>query len=104
MEILRIKNVTYSYIGSREKILSSVSRSFELGKFYAITGKSGAGKSTIARRCCHFLPDWTDRTAARSCSGVKISRERDIAIIEKTIFHWYFRTIISLTISHLWKI
>ena len=24
MEILRIKNVTYSYIGSREKILSSV--------------------------------------------------------------------------------
>ena len=47
MEILRIKNVTYSYIGSREKILSSVSRSFELGKFYAITGKSGAGKSTM---------------------------------------------------------
>lgn len=47
MEILKIKNVTYSYIGSREKILSSVSRSFELGKFYAITGKSGAGKSTM---------------------------------------------------------
>lgn len=47
MEILRIKNVTYSYIGSREKILSSVSRSFELGKFYTITGKSGAGKSTM---------------------------------------------------------
>ena len=47
MEILRIKNVTYSYIGSREKILSSVSQSFELGKFYAITGKSGAGKSTM---------------------------------------------------------
>ncbi len=47
MDVLEIKNVTYSYKRSGDKILSSVNQKFELGKFYAITGKSGAGKSTL---------------------------------------------------------
>ena len=47
MGILEIKNVTYNYSNSREKVLSSVNQKFELGQFYAIIGKSGAGKSTL---------------------------------------------------------
>ena len=47
MDVLEIKNVSYSYENSREKILSQVNQSFERGKFYAIIGKSGAGKSTL---------------------------------------------------------
>ena len=47
MDILEIKNVTYSYSNSKEKILSSVNQKFELGQFYAIIGKSGTGKSTL---------------------------------------------------------
>lgn len=47
MDVLEMKNVTYSYASSREKVLSSVNQKFELGKFYAIIGKSGAGKSTL---------------------------------------------------------
>ena len=47
MDILEIKNVTYNYSNSREKVLSSVNQKFELGQFYAIIGKSGAGKSTL---------------------------------------------------------
>ena len=39
MEILEIKNVSYSYANSKEKILSGVNQKFELGKFYAIVGK-----------------------------------------------------------------
>ena len=39
MDVLEMKNITYSYTNSREK--------FQLGKFYAIIGKSGAGKSTL---------------------------------------------------------
>ena len=46
-KILEIKNLTYSYKDSREKVLANVSESFEEGKFYAIIGKSGAGKSTL---------------------------------------------------------
>ncbi len=47
MDILEIKNVSYNYTNSREEILSSVNQKFELGKFYAIIGKSGTGKSTL---------------------------------------------------------
>ena len=44
MDILEIKNVTYNYSNSGELVLSNVNQKFEIGKFYAIIGKSGAGK------------------------------------------------------------
>lgn len=47
MEVLEIRNVTYNYSNSKEKVLSAVNQKFELGKFYAIVGKSGTGKSTL---------------------------------------------------------
>lgn len=47
MYLLEIKNVTYNYSNSNEKVLSSVNQKFEIGNFYAIIGKSGAGKSTL---------------------------------------------------------
>lgn len=47
MNILEIKNVSYSYSSSNEEVLSLVNRGFEHGKFYAIIGKSGTGKSTL---------------------------------------------------------
>ncbi|BDP48036.1 hypothetical protein EfmJHP9_29060 (plasmid) [Enterococcus faecium] len=46
MDILEIKNVAYN-ANSKEKVLSGVNQKFELGKFYAIVGKSGTGKSTL---------------------------------------------------------
>ncbi|MDU7331247.1 MAG: ABC transporter ATP-binding protein [Finegoldia magna] len=47
MNILEIKNVSYSYSSSNEEVLSLVNNVFEQGKFYAIIGKSGTGKSTL---------------------------------------------------------
>lgn len=47
MSILNIKNVSYNYRNSKEKVLSGINQEFELGKFYAIIGKSGSGKSTL---------------------------------------------------------
>ena len=47
MNTVEIKNVTYSYANSKEKVLSLINQGFELGKFYAIIGKSGTGKSTL---------------------------------------------------------
>ncbi|BDP89401.1 hypothetical protein EfmAA818_29970 (plasmid) [Enterococcus faecium] len=41
------RDVAYSYANSKEKVLSGVNQKFELGKFYAIVGKSGTGKSTL---------------------------------------------------------
>lgn len=47
MDKLEIKNVAYSYTNSKDNVLSLVNQKFELGKFYAIVGKSGTGKSTL---------------------------------------------------------
>jgi len=47
--ILSANNVSYSYISRYQKVdaLKNVTCSFEKGKFYAIMGRSGSGKSTF---------------------------------------------------------
>lgn len=50
MTILKMDNVSYSYSSynsSKEKVLQDVNVEFENGIFYAVIGKSGAGKSTF---------------------------------------------------------
>jgi len=46
MTILQLKDVAYSYDG-RVKVLNGLNYEFEMGKCYAIVGKSGAGKTTL---------------------------------------------------------
>ena len=46
--VLSANNVSYSYVSRYQKVdaLKNVTCSFEKGKFYAIMGRSGSGKST----------------------------------------------------------
>ena len=48
-EILRLENITYSYIdgGYERFILKDLSFAFEEGKFYTVLGPSGSGKTTL---------------------------------------------------------
>ncbi|QOR35253.1 ABC transporter ATP-binding protein [Clostridium sp. 'deep sea'] len=48
-ELLKLNNVKYLYINGSEKVqaIKNASASFYQGKIYAITGRSGSGKSTI---------------------------------------------------------
>lgn len=43
---LELQNVGYSYNG-KELVLRHVNYRFEGGRIYAITGRSGAGKTTL---------------------------------------------------------
>lgn len=46
--IIEVKNVSFSYIKKNGKrVLKNVNAQFEQGKFYAIVGRSGNGKSTF---------------------------------------------------------
>lgn len=45
MSILELNQVSYSYEKKGNQVLSDISYSFEKGKLYAITGRSGAGKT-----------------------------------------------------------
>lgn len=47
MTVLSVKNVSYSYEGSKKSILNNINVDFEKGKIYSIVGKSGAGKTTL---------------------------------------------------------
>jgi putative ABC transport system ATP-binding protein len=47
MSILKLNEVSYSYDKSRTLVLKDLNYEFELGKMYAIVGKSGAGKTTL---------------------------------------------------------
>ena len=47
MSILKVEDLCYRYEGSDRNVLSGMNVEFEKGKTYAMTGKSGAGKSTF---------------------------------------------------------
>lgn len=47
MEVLSIKNLDYTYEDGNKPVLSNINLDFNLGKVYAIMGKSGAGKTTL---------------------------------------------------------
>ncbi len=48
-EILKLERVSYTYMSKNNPVLAvrDVCASFELGKFYSITGRSGSGKTTL---------------------------------------------------------
>lgn len=47
MDLLELKNLTYKYKDADKNTLNDINYIFKEGVFYAITGKSGAGKSTF---------------------------------------------------------
>ncbi len=50
---IEFKNVTFSYDG-KQKTLDNINLKVEKGKTLALVGKSGSGKTTIARLCARF--------------------------------------------------
>jgi len=47
LSVLTLKNVSYSYEGTKKNVLKNVNAAFDTGKVYAIVGKSGSGKTTL---------------------------------------------------------
>ena len=59
-QALRVEfsNVSFSYPGSKEKVLDDISFTIEKGEKLALVGMNGAGKSTIVKLICGFYrPD-----------------------------------------------
>ena len=48
MAILDVKNLSFSYPGSKKSVLESVSLHVEKGEFISILGENGSGKSTLS--------------------------------------------------------
>ncbi|PAV28409.1 ABC transporter ATP-binding protein [Virgibacillus profundi] len=56
MSIISIKNLTYQYPTSEEDVLRDISVEFESGKFYAVIGANGAGKTSLCNAIRGFIP------------------------------------------------
>ena len=48
-DIVRIRDLYFTYPGEKEEVLRGVSLTLEEGRFYILCGKSGCGKSTLLR-------------------------------------------------------
>lgn len=46
---LEVKNLSFSYPGSNQEVLSDITASFDVGKKYAIVGENGSGKTTFIK-------------------------------------------------------
>lgn len=56
MKSVIVKNLSFKYKNSREKILDNVNLEIDSGKITAIIGKSGSGKSTLCKCICGLIP------------------------------------------------
>jgi energy-coupling factor transport system ATP-binding protein len=56
MKSVIVKNLSFKYKNSREKILDNVNLEIDSGKITAIIGKSGSGKSTLCNCICGLIP------------------------------------------------
>lgn len=60
--VLELNHISFQYSRGSRKILNDVTCSFEKGKVYAVTGRSGAGKLPF----CHCCPGSPPPPQARS--------------------------------------
>lgn len=56
MKSVIVKNLSFKYKNSREKILDNVNLEIDSGKITTIIGKSGSGKSTLCNCICGLIP------------------------------------------------
>ncbi|BDP92632.1 hypothetical protein EfmGK923_28050 (plasmid) [Enterococcus faecium] len=65
--------------------MSGVNQKFELGKFYAIVGKSGTGKSTLLSLLAGLDKPQTGKILFKN-EDIQNKKIKDIVIIEKIIY------------------
>ena len=91
---IKLKNISYSYPGSAQNALDSVTLEINHGEFVAIVGSSGAGKSTLADLILGLLnpskgevliSDFSPQDAIREWSGAIAYVPQDVLIVNGTI-------------------
>ncbi len=70
--VLELKNVSVGY--GKQKVIDSVSASFEKGKLTSIIGPNGCGKSTLLKSMVNILPIFDGEILADGVSLEKMSR------------------------------
>lgn len=53
---IRLKDLSFSYPGTSQQVLSNLNMQFNPGKITAIVGENGSGKSTLVKLLCRLYP------------------------------------------------
>lgn len=56
MAVIKLEDVTFTYATAKEPSIKNISLSMEKGKFYALVGANGSGKTTICNVIRGFAP------------------------------------------------
>ena len=83
MNIISVKNLSKDF--GQERVLKSVSRSFERGRIHGIVGNNGSGKTVLMKCICGFLiPDSGSITVNGERVGVDVDFPLDMGLIIET--------------------
>ncbi len=55
---IELRNVSFSYPGTKKKVLEHINLKIEAGRHYAIVGGNGAGKTTLIKLLAGLYPDF----------------------------------------------
>jgi len=72
---IRVENISYTYTNSDQAAISGVSHTFEKNKKYVLVGKSGCGKTTLAKAVVGHFNELDGKIAYDSIDMNELSRE-----------------------------
>lgn len=91
VDIIRLNNINFTYEGSEEPALEGINISLEKGKKYALVGKNGCGKSTLARIISGRLKGYTGELKYNNTAVDDISEKNihNLSYIGQDIFLFF---------------
>ena len=96
MESFKIENLSFTYPGSDNEVLSHLNLKIDFGKKIALVGSNGAGKSTIVKLICGFYSCYSGDIYI---NGINM-KELDLADYRKKIAAVFQKTeLLSTTVA-----
>ena len=87
--ILEMRNVTFSYPGSKEPVIKNMSLAIKKGENIAIVGENGAGKTTVVKLLCG-LYEIESGTLLLQGKGIQSYDRSEIYAMFSAVFQDYF--------------
>ena len=90
MNVIEIKNLSFTYPGSSERVLDEVNLQIKKGDFLAILGNNGSGKSTLCKAINGLIPTFINgEIQGEVWVNGRNTQDLDIGILAKEVAYVY---------------
>lgn len=101
MRVIEFDRFSFSYKGSKRKALDSISLAIQQGEFIAVTGPSGAGKTTLTMAISGLVPHYfggaLSGTAQIAGKGILEYKVSELALKVGTVLEDYESQLVTMT-------